>query len=677
MGMSVIATAEASLEIALRHANQLLAVDACLAVEQLDEILRVHPNHPNAVLLKAAADTRLKNYPAAIAQLLPLVRAHLGWADAHTELGLAYRGAGQGDKAVQSFKKSLSIKPHAPKVWLTLADTYSAMGQNVLADAAYGMQLRYSDANPVLLSAAQAMTDNRLPVAERVLKDYLKQNPSDVAAIRMLAEVAARLGRDIDAENLLVRCLDLAPSFHFARQNYAYVLSRNNRFAEVLEQCEYLLSSDTGNLSYLNLKAVALSKIGDFDNGIKLYEQVLAQNDGYSKIWHSFGHTLKTAGHLDRAVSAYRRSIALEPSYGEAYWSLANLKTFRFSAQDIAEIQQQLANGELSDEDRFHFDFALGKALEDNKDFGQAFQAYAQGNALRKTMINFSVERNRLKLEQNKKLFNRDFFEERKAYGYDSAEPIFILGMPRAGSTLVEQILSSHSMVEGTMELPDMIAVTKDLYRTLENKKTSTYYPALTQITDAQCRVYGQRYIENTRIHRKRSTPFFIDKMPNNYAHVALIQLVLPNAKIIDARRHPMACCFSNFKQHFARGQNFSYSLEDMGNYYRDYVELMAHFDAILPGRIHRVHYESMVADTETEVRRLLSYCGLPFEQGCLRFFENDRPVRTASSEQVRQPIYKDGVDQWRNFEPWLQPLKTALGPVLEHYPEVPAFPFH
>jgi len=675
--MSVVATAEASLEVALRHANQLLAVDPRLADQQLDEILRVHPKHPNALLLKAAVATRQNNYRLALGLLQPLVRAHMGWADAHAELGLAFRAAGQGDQAVQCFKKSLSIKPHAPKIWLTLADTYSAMGENRLADAAYGMQLRYSDANPVLLSAAQAMTDNRLPVAERVLKDYLKQNPTDVAGIRMLAEVAARLGRDIDAENLLLRCLELAPSFHFARQNYAYVLSRNNRFAEVLDQCEYLLQGDAGNLSYLNLKAVALSKIGDFAHGIELYEQVLAQNDGYSRIWHSFGHTLKTAGYLERAIAAYRRSIALEPTYGEAYWSLANLKTFRFSEQDISEMQQQLASGELSDEDRFHFDFALGKALEDQKAFASAFQAYERGNALRKTMINYSADRNRLKLEQNKAIFDRSFFEAREAYGFDSAEPIFVLGMPRAGSTLVEQILSSHSLVEGTMELPDMIAVTKDLYRTLANKKTSTYYPALEQISEAQCRAYGQRYIENTRIHRKQNTPFFIDKMPNNYAHVALIQLLLPKAKIIDARRHPMACCFSNFKQHFARGQNFSYSLEDMGGYYRDYVELMAHFDAVLPGRIHRVHYENMVADTETEVRRLLEYCGLPFEQGCLRFFENDRPVRTASSEQVRQPIYKDGVDQWRNFEPWLQPLKTALGPVLEHYPGVPAFPVH
>lgn len=672
--MSAVPDPSSGLEAALSQAAKLLAEQPRLAEAQTDEILKVLPEQPNALLLNALAKAKQGHLAPAEKVLLRLRTLRPQWFAVHLELGQLYRRMGMGDKALAALRESVALKADSPKAWLAIADIHSANGDAVAADAAYAMQLRHSDGNPRLLAAAAAMSENDIPVAERALKDYLQENPTDVAAIRMLAEVAARLGRDIDAEHLLIRCLELAPSFNFARQNYAYVLSRNNRFAEVLEQCEYLLKSDVGNLSYLNLKAVALSKIGDFDNGIKLYEQVLAQNDGYSRIWHSFGHTLKTAGHIDRAVSAYRRSIALEPSYGEAYWSLANLKTFRFSTQDITEIRHQLSVGELTEEDRFHFNFALGKALEDQKEYASAFQAYACGNALRKTMINFSVHRNRLKLEQNKALFNRDFFEARNAFGFDSAEPIFILGMPRAGSTLVEQILSSHSMVEGTMELPDMIAVTKDLYRTLENKKTSTYYPALEHITDAQCKAYGKRYIENTRIHRKRSTPFFIDKMPNNYAHVALIQLVLPNAKIIDARRHPMACCFSNFKQHFARGQNFSYSLDDMGSYYRDYVELMAHFDSVMPGRVYRVHYESLVADTETEVRRLLAYCSLPFEESCLRFFENVRPVRTASSEQVRQPIYKEGVDHWRHFETWLGPLKDALGPVLEQYPEAPVF---
>lgn len=506
------------------------------------------------------------------------------------------------------------------------------------------------------------------------MKDYLQENPTDVAAIRMLAEVAARLGRDQDAELLLERCLELSPGFNFARQNYAYILNRNNRFAKVLEQTEILLQGEPRNMSYRNLKAVALGKIGDFDAAIALYEEVLAEHPGYSRIWHSYGHTLKTAGRTDAAVAAYRRSIAIEPHYGEAYWSLANLKTFRFTDDDVAAMDAQIARADLGEEDRFHFDFALGKALEDRREFEPSFRHYDEGNRRRKSLIQYNADRNTLKLRQNQRLFDAEFFRKRSHYGVADADPIFILGMPRAGSTLLEQILSSHSQVEGTMELPDVISVTKDLYRRQSDAASSTYYPMLGAMSAEQSDAYARRYLDNTRIQRRTDAPFFIDKMPNNYAHVALIQLMLPNAKIIDVRRHPLACCFSNFKQHFARGQNFSYGLDDIGRYYRDYVELMAHFDAVLPGRICRVHYENMVQDTESEVRRVLAYCGLPFEEGCLRFFENDRPVRTASSEQVRQPIYKEGVDHWRHFETWLGPLKDALGPVLEQYPEVPVF---
>ena len=383
---------------------------------------------------------------------------------------------------------------------------------------------------------------------------------------------------------------------------------------------------------------------------------------------------MKTAGLQERAVQAYRKSIELEPSYGEAYWSLANLKTFRFNAGDVDEMQSQLQGESLSDGDRFHFDFALGKALEDKHAYGHSFRHYEKGNALRKTLIRYSPERNRMKVDECESLFDADFFRDREGYGIESAEPIFILGMPRSGSTLLEQILSSHSQVEGTMELPDIISITKALYRQLKGASAKTYYPLLSEMTKEESVAFGERYIKNTMIHRQQGLPFFIDKMPNNFAHIALIQLILPNAKIIDARRHPLACCFSNYKQHFARGQNFSYSLEDMGLYYSDYVRLMAHFDTVLPGRIHRVHYENMVENTEGEISDVLRYCDLPFEAECLRFFENSRPVRTASSEQVRQPIYKEGVDQWRHYEEWLGPLKNVLGPVLNLYPRVPLF---
>ena len=672
--MSAAPEMAADLQTALSHTAKLLESSPSLAAEQAHEILKLVPGQANALMFLALAQDKLGNTQNAIDGLAKLCKLQPKWAAAHYELGLALWRTGQGDQAVLCLKKTLSLMPGLAKAWLSLADLYSAMGDSSAADRAYGMYLQHSASNPRLMAAAAAMVENRIPVAERALKEYLKDSPTDVAAIRMLAEVAARLGRDVDAENLLARCLELAPGFQFARQNYAYVLNRSNKFEQSLRQADILLQSNPGSLSFKNLKAVALSKIGDYENAIKLYDEVLAENPGYSKIWHSFGHTLKTAGLLERAIAVYRKSIELEPAYGEAYWSLANLKTFRFSDQDVEEMRLKLKSDRLTEEERFHFDFALGKAMEDRKDFHEAFRPYEQGNVLRRKLIDYSAERNAGKVAVSKKVFSAGFFRERAGYGDASAEPIFILGMPRAGSTLLEQILSSHSQVEGTMELPDIIAITKDLYRRQTDDRVKTYYPMLPALSAQQAADYGRRYLDNTRIHRKSGAPFFIDKMPNNFAHVGLIQMILPNARIIDARRHPLACCFSNYKQHFARGQNFSYGLDDMGRYYADYVELMAHYDDVLPGRIHRVHYENMVADTETEVRRLLDYCGLPFEEGCLRFFENDRPVRTASSEQVRQPIYSDGVEHWRHFEAWLGPLKDALGPVLDAYPEVPEF---
>ena len=661
-----------NLETALSHASRLLPVNPGLAAEQATEILKVLPEQPNALMLLALSQSATGESKNALDTFSKLIKFHPQWPAAHFEMGQVLARSGNYVDAISSLLNALRIKTDFPKAWLSLGDYYSAIEDESKAQLAYANHVRFSASDPELLTAAAALADNKIPEAEHSLKSYLKHYPTDVAAIRMLAEVAARLGRDIDAENLLARCIELAPNFHFARQNYALILNRLNKAEQALVQAEILLRQEPENLSYLNIKAVALNKLGDCDTAIKLYEAIISKHAGHSKIWHSFGHTLKTAGFQERSIQAYRKSIELEPSYGEAYWSLANLKTFRFSAEDIVRMQAQLRIDGLSDGDRFHFDFALGKALEDNHDYAQSFGHYEKANSLRKSLIHYSPERNRMKVEECENLFSADFFRERKDFGITSAEPIFILGMPRSGSTLLEQILSSHSQVEGTMELPDIISITKTLYRQLKGANSKTYYPLLLEMTKEESIGFGERYLKNTQIHRQQGLPFFIDKMPNNFAHIALIQLILPNAKIIDARRHPLACCFSNYKQHFARGQNFSYSLDDMGLYYYDYVRLMSHFDTVLPGRIHRVHYESLVENTEAEVSAVLRYCKLPFEEACLRFFENSRPVRTASSEQVRQPIYKEGVDHWRHYEELLGPLKNALGPVLDMYPRVP-----
>ena len=670
MGPAPAATA--SLEVALAHATHLLEAEPVLAEEQATEILRAVGDHPRALHVLAMARVRQGDDQAAVGVLGPLARACPDWAQAHRDFGGALARLGRFDEAVAALRQATTLQPEMADAWLALADALRANGDAAGADAAYLRHVRQSARDPRLLAIGKALFENLLPEAEEQLRDRLEQAPNDVAAIRMLAELAARLGRDDDALALLTRCMELAPGFHAARKNLAQVLNRGNRHAEALEQVETLLASEPAHPSYLNLKAVILGRIGDYAQAIALYEEILAQHPRHPQLWMSNGHALKTAGFQDRAIAAYRHAIAIDPACGEAWWSLANLKTVRFDAGDIAAMRAQLARGDLGDEQRLHFDFALGKALEDAGDYERSFRHYLDGNALRRTLVPYSADDNAGRGRAARRVYSREFFAAREGWGCDAQDPVFIVGMPRAGSTLVEQILSSHPAVEGTMELPEIISLARVLRRRAESPQTTSYHDILAGIDDGEARALGERYLERTRIHRKRGAPLFIDKMPNNFAHIGLIQLALPNAKIVDARRHPLACCLSGFKQHFARGQDFSYSLDDIGRYYRDYVELMAHFDDVLPGRVHRVIYEDMVADTESEVRRLLDYCGLPFDAACLRFFENPRAVRTASSEQVRQPIYRDGVDHWRHYEAWLEPLEAALGPVLDAYPQAP-----
>jgi tetratricopeptide (TPR) repeat protein len=592
------------------------------------------------------------------------------------QLGLALGRTGRGEDAVAALRRAVRLNPEMPDAWRALGDHLTAIGDTDGADAAYARHIRTSVRDPRLMQAAAALFENRIPEAETLLRAHLKQHPTDVAAIRMLAEVAARLSRYPDAENLLARCLELAPSFTAARHNYAVILHRQNKSTEALAEVARLLAADPRNPGYRNLRAAILSRIGDTDQAIDLYTTILAEYPRQPKAWMSFGHVLKTAGRQDESVSAYRRCIELAPQLGEAWWSLANLKTFRFDAPDVPAMQAQLERTDLSPEDRFHFHFALGKALEDAADFARSFEHYAHGNRLRRAQVGYSADRTHAQVRRTRALFTPDFFAARAAFGAQAPDPIFVVGLPRAGSTLVEQILSSHSAVEGTMELPDIPAMARALGGARARAEASQYPEALATLGADECRALGERYLDQTRIQRKSAAPHFIDKMPNNFAHIGLIHLILPRAKIIDARRHPLGCCFSAYKQHFARGQSFTYDLSDLGRYYRDYVELMAHFDGVLPGRVHRVIYESMVEDTEAEVRGLLEYCGLPFEERCLEFYKNQRPVRTASSEQVRRPIFRDAVDHWRHYEAWLGPLKDALGPVLTFYPNTPPTEF-
>ena len=662
-----------SLEVALKHAARLLASQPALAAEQATEILKVVPGHPQAMLLRAIAQRACGDLPAALSGLEELARRQPGWAEAQFELGATLGSAGQGEAAIAALRRAVALRPDLPDAWRVLADYLAGAGDAAGADEAYARHIKAATRDPRLLAPAAALVENRIPEAEALLRAHLLVHPTDVAALRMLAEVAARLRRWRDAQMLLERCLELAPGFDAARHNYALVLNRQGKPVAALPHVERLLAKEPGNPGYRNLKAAVLVNLGEYAESARIYAGVLKEFPQQPKVWMSYGHSLKTTGQAAGAIAAYRGAIAREPTLGEAWWSLANLKTFTFSAADVAALRAALARTDLSEEDRLHFEFTLGKALEDEGSWEESFRHYAAGNALRRKSLPYSAAENSGFVRRSRELFSREFFAARAGSGVAARDPIFIVGLPRAGSTLLEQILASHSRIEGTMELPDVPQIARELAERGGTEPGAGFFEAVAGLSSTELRALGERYLDGTRPLRKSGAPFFIDKMPNNCLYVGLIHLILPNASIIDARRHPMACCFSCFKQHFARGQSFAYALEDLGLYYRDYVALMHHFDAVLPGKVHRLFYERMVEDTEREVRGLLTHCGLGFEEACLRFYDNERAVRTASSEQVRQPIFTTALEQWRHYEPWLKPLEAALGSVLTAYPDVPA----
>jgi predicted Zn-dependent protease len=662
-----------SVDVALAHARRLLERDPRLAWQQATEILRAAPAHPYARLILGAAHRIMGQTQAALVLLEALAREQPHAAPVHLELGAALGEAARGREAVAALRRALRLKADLPDAWRLLADQLDAQGDAAGADQARAHFLETANKDPHLMDAAAALVRNDLTRAEERLRAHLEGRPTDVAAMRMLAEVVARQRRYPQAQQLLERCLELAPSFDAARHNYAMVLNRLSKADQALPQVERLLAKEPRNPGYRNLHAAVLANLGDYLGSIRIYEAALREFPQQPKVWMSYGHSLKTTGRSADSIAAYRRAIEMEPTLGEAWWSLANLKTFRFSEADVSALRSALARGDLADEDRLHFEFALAKALEDAAAWEESFVHYARGNALRRQSHPYSADGNSRFVRRSQELFTAEFFAARAGSGTAAADPIFIVGLPRSGSTLIEQILASHSMVEGTMELPDIPMIARELAMRDESDADGGFFEAVAALTPEELHALGERFLARTRILRRSGAPFFVDKMPNNCLYVGLIQLILPRARIIDARRHPLGCCFSCFKQHFARGQSFTYDLEDLGRYYRDYVALMAHFDTVLPGRIHRVFYESMIDETELQVRQLLEYCGLPFEEGCLRFFENARAVRTASSEQVRQPIFRDALDHWRNYGPWLDPLKSALGPVLAAYPQVPS----
>jgi tetratricopeptide (TPR) repeat protein len=619
------------------------------------------PENRDVLYMIAVSQRYLQQIPDALSTLRQLERLHPDFSRLYQERGHCHVALREAAPAIEAFLRAVNINPALPASWKALQVLFNMTGQTAEAATAADHIAHLAQLPPEVVAATSMFADGEDLPAERLIRDYLLTHGDHIEAMRLLAKIGMKLDVLDDAELLLERVLVLAPDYHAARHEYAMVLSRRYKHAKALEELERLLASDPANRAYRINHATACIRVGQFERALALYRALLEETPTAADLHLSVAHALKTLGKQSEAIESYRTAIECRPNYGDAYWSLANLKTYQFPVEVIARMRLHEATPGIGREDRYHLCFALGKALEDIAEYAEAFGYYERGNALKKAELRFRIE----PLERNAELQSahctREFFAARRGYGCESSEPIFIVGLPRSGSTLLEQILASHSKVEGTTELPDILRLAAQLRGRYPDTDNPPYPAVLADLKPEVFRQYGERYLADTRTYRT-GKPRFIDKMPNNFRHIGLIHLILPNAKIIDARREPMACCFSNFKQLFAAGQEFTYSIDDIARYYRMYAAQMEHWNDVLPGKILKVQYEDVVGDLEGNVRRLLDYCGLEFEPACLEFYKTERSVLTASSEQVRQPIFKGGLEQWRNFEPWLGPLKTALG---------------
>lgn len=628
-----------------------------LALGELETLLSRSPDDVDALYLQAVAYRYVGAHDQALETLSRLKFLSPSHSRAHQEEGHVYRDSGVGEQAVQAYSRALALNPSLES---SLRESVTLLKAMRRERQAVGLQVQLETllALPQPLRVAMdLMAQNKLLKAEALCRNFLQQQPKHVPGMRLLADIGLRLGILEDAEFLLESAATFAPNDLQVQMEYVQVLRKRQKFQAALAQAQQLMSAHPANPQVKSLCAIEHMQTGDFPAALALLDEVLVQVPDDARTLVTKGHALKTAGRADEAIQIYRHATTAQPEHGESYYSLANLKVYRFDDAEVAAMRSVEANPNLGFMDRVYLNFALAKAFEDRNEYATAFTYYAQGNALKKAQSRYDAERMHEELGQVKRICNEQMFAGRSDFGSDSPDPIFILGLPRAGSTLLEQILSSHSQVDGTLELPNILSLSQRLRR----RPGGEGYPeVLLDLSAQECQEFGDAFIEDTRIHRA-GAPFFIDKMPNNFRHIGLIKLILPNAKIIDARREPMACCFSGFKQLFAEGQEFTYDLKDIGQYYRDYVDLMSHWDAALPDFVLRVQHEDVVADLETQVRRMLEFCGLPFEESCLRFFETERNIRTPSSEQVRQPIFTDSIEQWRNFEPWLGPLEAAL----------------
>jgi tetratricopeptide (TPR) repeat protein len=639
------------------------------ALGACERLLESVPENRDVLYLRALAQRRVGDIRAALATLATLEGLHPRFSRLHQERGQCYVALRDAERAIEAFLRAVNMNPALPASWSMLEGLYRMTGHAASAAQAAAHVATLNALPPEVVTATALFSDGELAAAEQLVRAFLLRHGHHVEAMRLLARIG--IAREVydDAQLLLEGVLELAPDYHAARYDYARALIERHLYQRAEAELSKLLAAEPDNRSYRTLYALAQVGLGRHERAVGLYRELLAGAPEPAELHLSVAHSLKTLGRLPEAVTEYRTAAAARPGYGDAYWSLANLKTYRFEDEELERMRAAERAPLASAVDRYHLCFALGKALEDRGEYAESFGYYARGNALRRAQSPYRPEvfehNTRLQIE----VCDAALFERLAEAGERAPDPIFIVGLPRSGSTLIEQILASHSAVEGTHELADIPRLVAEL-QGRDWDPEQPRYPALLRDMGAEdFRRLGAKYLSDTRIYRSGKARF-IDKMPNNFRHIGLLHLMLPEARIIDARREPMACCFGNFKQLFAHGQEFAYGLEDLARYYRTYLELMRHWDRVLPGRVLRVQHEDLVDDLQGNVRRLLEYCGLDFEPACVEFHKTERSVRTASSEQVRRPIYREGLDQWRHYEPWLSELRGALGDALTRYRE-------
>ncbi len=664
--MTQTAIEPTSSEQSLGRARKLLQDGQMPAAAQLcEDVLRTEPKNRDALYTLAVVRRFQRDLPGALALADQLIAADPSNGRAHQERGHCLRDMGDTPGAFAAYQNAVAHNAALAGSWNMLAKIHTAAGRTEPAEFAETQRDYLTNLPPELQTGASLIQEGRYLKAEKICRGYLQRNGHHVEGMRMLAELGTKFSVLDEAEFLLESALVLEPDNAGAHYDYIEVLHKRQKFAQALEQASLLRAKEPDSPQIEMLYANENLSVGNFDEALKVYGLLAKETPNNPGIHLTIGHALKTVGRQPEAIEAYTRAYSVKPDYGDAYWSLANLKTYKFDETQIAAMRELEAAPSTQLVDRYHLCFALGKALEDRGDYAASFTFYERGNRLKRDEVGYDWRKISHEIALQIEHCTPALFAGLAGSGSPAPDPIFILGLPRAGSTLLEQILASHSQVEGTMELPNILALAHKLDGRRRVDEEARYPANLSELTREELTGFGEAYIRDTRIHRKQATPFFIDKMPNNFRHIGLIHLILPNAKIIDARRGAMGCCFSGFKQLFAEGQEFTYGLEEIGHYYSDYVALMDHWDKLLPGKVLQVSYEAVVADLEPQVRRLLDFCGLPFEEACINFHETERAVRTASSEQVRQPIFKSGVDQWENFSPWLDPLRDILGPEL------------